>query len=184
MQSLTTGEIAKFCGVTLRTVIRWLETDKLKGFKLPGRGNNRILVDDFIFFLRQHKMPIPQELTRDELRILIVDDEMSMAKAIQRVARRAGLKTLIANGGFQAGLMLSMHKPALMTLDLNMPSLNGFDVIRFTREQKELNETKIIVISALDDTQLHDAVQLGANKAFPKPFDQSQLMAEFEAAIP
>ena len=50
MQSLTTGEIAKYCGVTLRTVIRWLETEKLKGFKLPGRGNNRVLVDDFIVF--------------------------------------------------------------------------------------------------------------------------------------
>lgn len=184
MQSLTTGEIAKFCGVTLRTVIRWLEAGKLKGFKLPGRGNNRVLVDDFINFLKQHSMPIPPELSRnDEPKVLVVDDEMSMAKAIQRVARKAGVRTLIANGGFQAGLMLSMHKPDLMTLDLSMPGLNGFDVIRFTREQKELDNTKIIVISALDETQLYEAVQLGADKAFPKPFDQSLLMAEFESLI-
>ena len=181
MQSLTTGEIAKYCGVTLRTVIRWLETEKLKGFKLPGRGNNRVLVDDFIVFLKQHGMPIPPELSVDnEVRILIVDDEMSMAKAIQRVARKAGLTTLIANGGFQAGLMLSIYKPALMTLDLNMPSLSGFEVIRYTREQKELENTKIIVISAMDDIQLNDAMQIGADKAFPKPFDQSELMAEFK----
>ena len=44
MKTLTSGEIATYCDVNLRTVIRWIESGKLKGFKLPGRGNNRCLL--------------------------------------------------------------------------------------------------------------------------------------------
>ena len=54
MKTLTSGDIAQYCDVNLRTVIRWLESGKLKGFKLPGRGNNRVLVSDFIEFLERH----------------------------------------------------------------------------------------------------------------------------------
>ena len=50
MKTLTSGEIASYCDVNLRTVIRWIESGKLKGFKLPGRGNNRVLVEDFVAF--------------------------------------------------------------------------------------------------------------------------------------
>ena len=88
MKTLTSGEIASYCDVNLRTVIRWIENGKLKGFKLPGRGNNRVLVEDFIEFLERHDMPIPDALKGDATpSILIVDDEMPVAKSIQRVAQ-------------------------------------------------------------------------------------------------
>ena len=183
-RSLTTGEIAKYCGVNLRTVIRWLESDKLKGYKLPGRGNNRVLANDFIGFLKKNNMPIPADLvgTEDPL-ILIVDDEMSMAKAIQRIARKAGVRSMIAEDGFQAGTMLSMHKPDMMTLDLSMPGLDGFDVLTYTRSQDALKNVKIVVVSASDQAKLDRAIELGADKAFAKPFDPATLMAEFEALL-
>ena len=86
MKTLTTGEIAKICDVNLRTVIRWIERGDLKGFKLPGRGNNRITLHDFVNFLKLHDMPIPAELIHDrDNHILIVDDEVPFSKSIQRV---------------------------------------------------------------------------------------------------
>ena len=75
MKTLTSGEIASYCDVNLRTVIRWIESGKLKGFKLPGRGNNRVLVEDFVAFLERHDMPIPDSLKGIATpSILIVDD--------------------------------------------------------------------------------------------------------------
>lgn len=184
LRSLTTGEIAKYCGVNLRTVIRWLASDKLKGYKLPGRGNNRVLVSDFVEFLKQHDMPIPGDLKETEAPlILIVDDELSMAKAIQRIARKAGVRSMIAKDGFQAGLMLSMHQPQMMTLDLSMPGLDGFEVLTYTRSQDLLQNVKIIVISALEQQKLDKALMLGADKAFTKPFDPAELLAEFKRLI-
>lgn len=176
MKTLTSGEIASYCDVNLRTVIRWIENGKLKGFKLPGRGNNRVLVDDFIDFLERHDMPIPAQLQGDATpSILIVDDEMPVARSIQRVARRAGYDTIIATGGFEAGVKLSQYNPRLMTLDLSMPGMDGYSVIQFTREQEAYKKLKILVISALDDASLQKALDMGADAALTKPFSNHDL---------
>lgn len=180
-RSLTSGEIAKYCGVNLRTVIRWLESGKLKGYKLPGRGNNRVLLSEFVDFLKKNNMPITADLSEEleDPLVLIVDDELSMAKSIQRIAHKAGVRSIIAEGGFQAGLLLSTHKPQMMTLDLSMPGLDGFEILTFTRAQETLKDVKIIVISALQQQKLDRALSMGADKAFSKPFDPAALLAEF-----
>lgn len=181
MKTLTSGEIASYCDVNLRTVIRWIESGKLKGFKLPGRGNNRVLVEDFIEFLDRHDMPIPDGLKGAVIpSILIVDDEMPVAKSIQRVARRAGYESYIASGGFQAGIMLSQYNPKVMTLDLSMPGMDGYSVIHFTREQSKHKDLKIVVISALDEENLQRALDIGADATLQKPFSNHDLTSVLE----
>jgi len=181
MKTLTSGEIASYCDVNLRTVIRWIESGKLKGFKLPGRGNNRVLVEDFVEFLERHDMPIPDALRGvASPSILIVDDEMPVAKSIQRVARRAGFDSYIATGGFQAGIMLSQYEPKVMTLDLSMPGMDGYSVIEFTRDQSKYKDLKIVVISALDDISLERALKIGADATLQKPFSNHDLTSTLE----
>jgi excisionase family DNA binding protein len=181
MKALTSGEIASYCDVNLRTVIRWIESGKLKGFKLPGRGNNRVLVEDFVEFLERHDMPIPDALRGvASPSILIVDDEMPVAKSIQRVARRAGFDSYIATGGFQAGIMLSQYEPKVMTLDLSMPGMDGYSVIEFTRDQSKYKDLKIVVISALDDISLERALEIGADATLQKPFSNHDLTSTLE----
>jgi excisionase family DNA binding protein len=54
---LTTGVIARYCGVSKVTVLRWIEKGHLVAFKLPG-GQNRIHRDDFFAFANKHGIPI------------------------------------------------------------------------------------------------------------------------------
>ena len=54
---LTTGTVAKYCGVSKVTVLRWIEKGNLVAFRLPG-GQNRILRDDFYAFADRHRIPI------------------------------------------------------------------------------------------------------------------------------
>lgn len=61
-RALTTGEIAKFCGVNFRTVIRWIEKGYMSAYKLPGRGDNRVTIDEFLRFLESNNMPVPDSL--------------------------------------------------------------------------------------------------------------------------
>ena len=82
---LTSGDVARYCGVHFRTVIRWIDKGSLKAYKLPGRGNNRIEEQDFVDFLKTHGLPIPEEFQYGADRVLIVDDDHAMAAAIQRV---------------------------------------------------------------------------------------------------
>lgn len=177
MKTLSTGEIAKLCDVNLRTVIRWIERGALKGFKLPGRGNNRVRVEDFIAFLLEHDIPIPPELAGDDNRkVLIVDDEPAIARSIQRVLRSNGFVTDFAVDGFQGGTKLMKDRPVLMTLDLSMPGLSGYDVLSFVKETPEIAGTKIIVISALGSDALQKAIDLGADAVLTKPFENDQLL--------
>lgn len=175
-RTLTTGEIAQYCGVNFRTVIRWIKRGHLNAFQLPGRGDNRVTVDDFLEFLKQHKMPIPEELQKHSRRVLIVDDDASMAKSIQRVLRRAGFETEIAQDGFRAGILFETFTPNMMTLDLKMPGLAGLDVLEFVRNTEQLQNIKILVVSALSQKELEKALEAGADDILEKPFKNADLL--------
>ncbi len=182
---LTSGEIAQYCDVTLRTVIRWIEKGYLKAYKLPGRGNNRVQVEDFLAFLHQHGMPIPeplQDVHSGQPPILIVDDDEQMAQSVARVVRKQGYDFKIAHDGFQAGIEMAACKPSLMILDLMMPKMNGFQVIRFIRESA-FSSTKIVVLSGAGPKALNEALVAGADVALEKPFDNKQLIAVIDQLI-
>ncbi len=175
-KNLTTGDIANYCDVHVRTVIRWIERGKLKAYQLPGRGDNRVKLEDFLFFLDSHNMPVPEALQPSNYRILIVDDDMHAAKAIQRTLRHAKFETLIASNGFEAGTLLSEFKPAVMTLDLQMPGMNGFEVLKFVRGSASLQKLKIVVISGLSQLDLDKALANGADAALKKPLNDDHLI--------
>lgn len=174
--SLTTGEIADYCGVNFRTVIRWIKRGHLKAYQLPGRGDNRVEIRDFVNFLRENSMPIPDDFRKYSMRVLIVDDDTSMAKNIQRVLNRAGFETEIALDGFQAGTLAESFTPSVMTLDLKMPGLSGLEVIRFARSKDNLKHVKIVVVSAMPQQDLDEALNAGADCVLEKPFNNDELV--------
>lgn len=185
MKTYTTGDIAKYCDVNLRTVIRWIEKGELNGFKLPGRGNNRVTPDELVRFMTRFGIPLPPELERylSEQKVLIVDDEQAVARSISRVLKRAGYDTFMATDGFSAGAQLVREKPALMTLDLNMPGMSGEEVIGFVKSLDELRHTKILVISSASECQLQAAIDTGANAYLQKPFDNAELTTEIKRLL-
>lgn len=174
--TLTTGEVAGYCGVNFRTVLRWIERGLLNSYQLPGRGDNRIPVEDFLAFLREHEMPIPAELSDRGSRILIVEDEPPMAQAIQRILRDGGFATTIADNGFAAGAQIALLRPALVTLDLRIPGIGGIDVLRFIRQTERLRSTRVLVVSAMPRGELDRALTAGADDALRKPIEPAELM--------
>ena len=162
-RNLTTGDIAKLCGVNFRTVIRWIQRGTLKAFQLPGRGDNRVLVSDFLTFLRENGMPIPEELQKASRRVLIVEDDEKMAKSIQRSLKRAGFDTRIAADGFEAGTLANTFEPAVMTLDLKMPGIGGLEVLKSIRANEALSDIKVLVVSAMSKKELNEAAEAGAD---------------------
>lgn len=179
-RKLTTGDIARYCGVDFRTVIRWIDKGKLPGFRLPERGDRRVLASDFLAFLKEHNMPIPKDLNDSERRILIVDDESPVARSIERILLLHGYETRVASNGFSAGALLETFRPSLMTLDLAMPGLGGTDVIKFTRSPEVPFDTKILVISAMPPEELEEARALGADDVLAKPFNMADLIHKIE----
>lgn len=177
---LTSREAGQRCGVSFRTVIRWIERGDLAAYRLPGRGDYRIALSDLQEFTRRHGLPEPvaaAEAPPPSNRILIVDDDAPMARAIQRVLRPAGYDTLIATDGFQAGSLLHSFAPSLMTLDLQMPGLDGFGVLHFLRDSAPRPDLRVLVVSGESEQRLREARDLGAHETLAKPFINEQLLA-------
>ncbi|MCA9047336.1 MAG: response regulator [Planctomycetaceae bacterium] len=175
-QVLTSGEIAKICNVHFRTVLRWIERGELPAYKLPGRGDNRVRMEDFLDFVAAHQLPVPAEFRPHGRRVLVVDDEPHMARSIRRVLKNEGFDVKIAADGFRAGTYLGTFAPALVTLDLQMPGLTGYDVLSFIRQTEELCRVRILVISGMDEDNLKMALAEGADAVLAKPFDNEELL--------
>src|SRR6185369_15954578 len=82
-RAFTTFEVAKICGVFHTTVINWVNKGKLKAHSTPG-GHRRIQLPDLIAFMTQFDMPIPGDLHQRARRILIVEDDPSVQRMLQR----------------------------------------------------------------------------------------------------
>ena len=174
-ETLTTGDIAKYCQVNFRTVIRWIERGLLKAYKLPGRGDNRVQVNDFIRFLSDNDMPIPEELRLSTPRVLIVEDDPTMAQIIDKVLQNMGFETRIAPSGFHAGVELSEFSPSMMTLDLDIPGLSGLEVLRYVRKTPALKSIKVLVVSGRPDEELKASLTAGADDILAKPIRPGEL---------
>lgn len=128
---LTTGEIARYCHVTHRGVLKWVASGKLKAYRTPG-NHSRVQLEDFIEFLKKYSMPIPLEVA-DKLksikRVLIVDDDRGIVHAISRTLKVSNnYEVDVAYDGFEAGQKFSDFKPDLVILDIRMPNLDGYHV--------------------------------------------------------
>lgn len=177
----TTGEVAELCGVTHRTVVNWIQRGEIESYKLPGRrGDNRITESSVIRFMQVNGLPIPDDLTTDPksepqragIDVLVVDDEVPMAKAISRLFKSKGYRTACAHDGFEAGTLFAQHSPRLVTLDLQMPRMDGLSVL----PRIKAKGTKVIVVSAAESSLLEQAKTLGADMIVSKPFDNDELL--------
>ncbi|MCV6615891.1 MAG: response regulator [Cellvibrionaceae bacterium] len=184
-QVLTTGEAAKYCGVNFRTVIRWIERGRLEAYKLPGRGDHRIRVEDFLNFLETNAMPVPDELrpADAEPKVLVVEDQLEMASAMRRVLRRGGYEVEVAADGFAAGLMLAQYHPTLITLDIKMPGMDGYEVLKLMRDQPKYKNVRVLVVSAETPDGMQKALEFGADDILSKPFDNQDLLDKVSALL-
>jgi len=110
--ALTTGEVARYCGVNFRTVIRWIERGHLDAYKLPGRGDNRIPRSTFLHFLEQNQMPVPDELQPLSSELLLFLEPGPSQMEVAASCRYAGWDPRVVTDELQLGFHLGEHAPA------------------------------------------------------------------------
>ena len=183
MEILTVSQAGKYCRVSPKTIINWIDAGHLKAYKTVG-GHRRIKKEDLDQFLKEKGMPLPEEAKVEERRkILVVDDDKIIVETIVQALEEDeyGYEMISASDGFEAGLQVSHFKPDLLILDIMMPDINGYEVCQKVKSSPETKDTKIIVLSAyLDDEAFRQMKEYGADACFSKPLPLEQL--KFEVA--
>ncbi|MDE2027132.1 MAG: response regulator [Candidatus Omnitrophica bacterium] len=186
-KALTTYEVARYCHVTPRTANQWINEGKLKAYRTPGK-HSRVEVKDFLDFLAQYNMPVPDELMSSReirKRILIVDDDRGIVDSIRRFLVREKVYAIeIAYDGFEAGQKFTAFKPDLVILDIKMPGLNGYEVCSRLRTNPQNKNVSILLISGItDQSGLSQARGAGADDYLEKPFSNASLKQNIEALL-
>jgi len=103
-------------------------------------------------------------------KILIVDDQKSNIRLLEQTLKRAGYADVVSTTEPRTVAALHQeHRFDLMLLDLQMPDLNGFEVMEQLQEARRANPVSILVLSA-DSTQMPAVFEAGADSFLSKPF--------------
>src|SRR5688500_3800156 len=114
----TTHDVSRLLHVNPRSVINWIEQDRLQSFRTPG-GHRRIRHDDLLSFLRKHQIPIPAALAGVQFGVLVVVEDAETTDLLRNHFEKTGGYTVAtATDGISAMIELGRTKPDLMVLDL------------------------------------------------------------------
>lgn len=116
------------------------------------------------------------------MKILIIEDEVDLARALQKGLIKNGYAVDIAVDGAEGFELYKINSYDLIVLDLNLPSMDGLEILRAIRKDDKLQ--RIIILSArgaIDDRIL--GLDMGANDYLPKPFDFGELCARVRSLL-
>ncbi len=172
---------SKYCNVSSKTIINWIDAGHIKAYRTPG-GHRRINRKDLESFMTRQGIPIPETVTdENRKRILVVDDDPIIVESIVQSLEEDehDYEVISAADGFEAGLQVNHFKPHILILDIMMPDIKGYDVCRKIKSSPETKNTKIIVLSAyLDEEKFARMKEYGADACFSKPLPLPQLKEE------
>jgi DNA-binding response OmpR family regulator len=113
--------------------------------------------------------------------VLVVDDEPVVREIVVRYLEREGYRTLEAEDGDAARLLLERHNPSLVVLDLMLPGIDGLDLCRWIRSRSQL---PVIMLTARgEEADRIVGLELGADDYVTKPFSPRELVARVGSVL-
>jgi two-component system, OmpR family, KDP operon response regulator KdpE len=123
----------------------------------------------------------PETPAQQPPRVLVVDDEPQIVRALKVVLREAGFQAVPAETAAEALDLAAVRPPQAAIVDLVLPDLDG---VELTRRLREWSEMPILVLSAVgDEEQKVRALEAGADDYITKPFGTRELIARLQAAL-
>lgn len=112
-----------------------------------------------------------------EKTVLIVDDSNTNNILLQSILESEGINSSIAFSGEEAFSLLKTEKPSLILLDIMMPNIDGFTVLKNIKSNEETNEIPVIFITAKNNDDIKQkAIDEGAIDLIQKPIDVNKIL--------
>src|SRR5207244_12193261 len=119
INAFTPGQVAKICKAAPRTVSKWFDSGRLRGYRIPGSQDRRIPREQLIKFLKEHGMPLGELEEEEWHKILVIGAEKIFIDRLKELLPEdEDYKYEIANSGFEAGIQAESFHPDTIIIDL------------------------------------------------------------------
>jgi excisionase family DNA binding protein len=178
---LTLGQAARYLGVAQSTIRKWSDQGRVPAFYTPGghRRYRRLDLDNFLN--RSGPGGAPQQGPL----VLIVDDDERVREYVRVNLEMEGYSVREA-GSAEEGLgVLEEVSPDLVLLDVMMPEMDGWEMLRRVQERHGVGAIPVVMFSGkVDEQALAAASASGAQAFVGKPFDMQQLIDQTKQIAP
>lgn len=117
-------------------------------------------------------------------KILVVDDEQDLVKLIRYHLEKDGYRVLSAYNGEDALFLSRKERPELLILDLMLPGMDGLEVCKRLKADRDLTNTAIVMLTAKgEEADITTGLKLGADDYITKPFSPKELVARAQAVL-
>ena len=183
----TTTEAAAILAISVGTVQLWVDKGLLVAWKTAG-GHRRVTRESINKLLHasptaQPKTPAtvaPQNQTAERLRVLVVEDDRDLTRLYQTVLRRWPMAPLVetSDNGIEALLAVERLKPDLLFIDLNIPGVDGFQMLNILNGKAGYEGMTAVVVSGLSAAEMAERGGVPPNiLVLPKPISFDKLLA-------
>lgn len=172
----TTGQVAKICKVAPRTVSKWFDSGRLKGYRIPGSQDRRIPREQLIRFLKEHGMPLGELEEEEWHKVLLIGTEKLFNDRLKELLPEdEDYKFQYANSGFEAGMLAGNFQPDTIIIDLGLGRSEAIQIVARLRADETHTATLIVGLASEDEASPEQLNQHGFNDIFKKPFDVALL---------
>lgn len=172
----TTGQVAKICKVAPRTVSKWFDSGRLRGYRIPGSQDRRIPREHLIRFLKEHGMPLGELEDEAMGKILLVGPDAQLRLSLTEMMPPEDFKMEVAASGFEAGIQAESLHPDCVVIDFVMGRSEALMIAQNLRRNHDYSDAVLIgLLSEEDNASGFDRTMF--NETFRKPFDTA-LLAE------
>jgi excisionase family DNA binding protein len=178
---LTLGQAAKYLGVAQSTIRKWSDQGRVPAFYTPG-GHRRYRRPDLDNFLNRSG---PGGSTQQGPLVLIVDDDEGVREYVRVNLEMEGYAVREA-GSAEEGLgVLEEVSPDLILLDVMMPEVDGWEMLRRVQERHGVGAIPVVMFSGkVNERSAQEATARGAQGFVGKPFDPQQLIEHAKQLLP
>ena len=178
---LTLGQAARFLGVAQSTIRKWSDQGRVPAFYTPG-GHRRYRRPDLDNFLNRSG---PGGSTQQGPVVLIVDDDERVREYLRVNLEMEGYAVREA-GNAEEGLgVLEEVSPDLILLDVMMPEVDGWEMLRRVQERHGVGAIPVVMFSGkVNEQSAQEATARGAQGFVGKPFDPQQLIEHAKQLLP
>jgi excisionase family DNA binding protein len=175
---LTLGQAAKFLGVAQSTIRKWSDLGRVPAFYTPG-GHRRYKRADLQAFLDRSG---PGKPARGPL-VLVVDDNAQVREVVRVNLEMEGYAVREAANAEDGLSALEEEVPDLILLDVMMPQVDGWEMLRRVQERHGVGSIPVVMFSGQLEAN-EEAVERGAQGFVGKPFDLRALVEQTKQIVP